>query len=147
MLARRINDLLNDLQQLDRAPRGEAILDAFTRHTAFDSGAVYLREGTDTLLHLAAKSGQTVAPEILETDPPSDLVTIGDRVLIPLRTQREHLGLIELTGAVAGSEEDLDLLRAAAMFLCAVMTNQRLTQEAREGDFQLKYRLWELESL
>src|SRR5439155_16445363 len=42
---------------------------------------------------------------------------------------------------------DLDLVRVAAAFLSTVMMNQRLAQEAREGDFQLKYRLWELESL
>ena len=32
-------------------------------------------------------------------------------------------------------------------FLSTVIANQRLMQETREGDFQLKYRLWELESL
>src|SRR6266699_956065 len=41
----------------------------------------------------------------------------------------------------------LDLLRAAAAFVGTLVANQRLSQEAREGDFQLKYRLWELESL
>src|SRR5205814_4585769 len=45
------------------------------------------------------------------------------------------------------SDDDLKMLRAAGTFLGTLMTNQRMAQEAREGDFQLKYRLWELESL
>ncbi|HEV2722922.1 MAG TPA: SpoIIE family protein phosphatase, partial [Thermoanaerobaculia bacterium] len=45
------------------------------------------------------------------------------------------------------SDEELQMLLTAGTFLGTLMNNQRLTQEAREGDFQLKYRLWELESL
>ncbi len=145
-MVRRFAEFLHDLQQLDRtAARGEAILNAFTRHTPFEEGAVYLRD-RDSTLRLAAKSQQFVAPEILDREPPSDVIASPDRVLVPLRSGREHLGVLALTGA-AYSDEDLDLLRAAAAFLSTMIANQRLTQEAREGDFQLKYRLWELESL
>lgn len=145
-LARRLNDFLHELQQLERAPRGEAILDAFTRHTPFNSGAVYLRDGREGSMKLVAQCGH-VAPEILDREPPADLISVGDRVLIPLRTPREHLGMIELSHGDDHSDDDLDLLRAAATFLSTLMANQLLAQEAREGDFQLKYRLWELESL
>jgi sigma-B regulation protein RsbU (phosphoserine phosphatase) len=45
------------------------------------------------------------------------------------------------------AEEDIAFARAAAVYLSTLISNQRLLQETREGDFQLKYRLWELESL
>src|SRR5438128_5852335 len=140
---RRLADFLVELQQA--AARGDAILDAFTRHTPFEGGAVYLRD-RDANLRLAAKSTQFVAPEIFADDPPRELVATADRVLVPLGSGRDHLGLLALTGGKY-SEEDLDLLRAAAAYVGTLVANQRLSQEMREGDFQLKYRLWELESL
>jgi len=145
-LVRRLADFLHDLQQLERnAARGDAILDAFTRHTPFASGALYLRD-RDAILRLAAKSQQFVAPEILADDPPSEVIAANDRILVPLRSGREHLGLLALSGGDY-SDDDLDLLRAAAAYVGTLVDNQRLSQEMREGDFQLKYRLWELESL
>src|SRR5258706_8968053 len=39
------------------------------------------------------------------------------------------------------------MLHAAGSFAASLLSNHRLSQEMREGDFQLKYRLWELESL
>ncbi len=146
-IVRRVVDFLHDLQQLERSPRGEGVLDVFTRHTPFSSGALYLRDGKEGALRLAAKCGRSHAPELFDSEPPDDLVAAADRILVPLRHHREHLGLLSLSSADGHTEEDLDLLRAAAAFLSSHMTNQRLTQEMREGDFQLKYRLWELESL
>lgn len=147
-LARRFTELLDDLQRIEksRGDAGSVILDAFTRHTPFRSGAVYLRETRETPLRLAAKTQQIVAPEILDGEPPAEMVVFSDHVLVPLRTAREHLGLVKLAAADA-SEEDIDILRAAAAYVSTLITNQRLTNEMREGDFQLKYRLWELESL
>ncbi len=146
LLVRRFADFVHDLQQLERtSARGDAILAAFTRHTPFEGGAVYLRD-RDANMRLAAKSQQFVAPEILADDPPVEIVAAADRILVPLRNGRDHLGLLALTGGEY-SEDDLDLLRAAAAFVGTVVANQRLSQEMREGDFQLKYRLWELESL
>lgn len=146
LLVRRFADFLHDLQQLERsAPRGDAILDAFTRHTPFEGGAVYLRD-RDAILRLAARTQQFVAPEILDDEPPAELIANSDRVLVPLRAGRENLGLLAFASCDY-SPEDLDVVRAAATFLGTVMANQRLSQEMREGDFQLKYRLWELESL
>ncbi|PYQ50747.1 MAG: hypothetical protein DMF59_09980 [Acidobacteria bacterium] len=145
-LVHRFAEFLHDLQQLERTvARGDAILDAFTRHTPFDGGAVYLRD-RDASLRLAAKTQQFLAPEILDREPPSELIAGTDRVLVPLRSGREHLGVLALTGGEY-SEDDLEVVRAAAAFIATVIANQRLSQEAREGDFQLKYRLWELESL
>lgn len=144
--ATRFNEFLRDLQQLERAAsRHEALLDPFIRHTGFDAGALYLRDARDPVLRLAAKSGQCVAPEILEGDLPAELTASSEHTLVPLRTSREPLGVVRLLGTP--NEEDLDVVRAAAAFASAVITNQRLAQEMREGDFQLKYRLWELESL
>src|SRR5438445_3554284 len=145
-IVRRFAEFLHDLQQLEgTVARGDAILDAFTRHTPFDGGAVYLRD-RDASLRLAAKTQQFVAPEILDREPPSELIAGTDRVLVPLRSGREHLGVLALTGGEY-SEDDLEVVRVGAAFVATVIANQRLSQEAREGDFQLKYRLWELESL
>jgi phosphoserine phosphatase RsbU/P len=148
---RRFADFLLELQQLDRASIGSQaprILEAFTRHTSFDIGALYLRDGRDTPLRLCAKGQQFVAPEIL--DRSGDLQLDGPaHLLLPLRSQREDLGVLALVrrGDDEPSDDDVAVVRAAADYLSTLISNQRLLQEAREGEFQLKYRLWELESL
>jgi sigma-B regulation protein RsbU (phosphoserine phosphatase) len=145
-IVRRFAEFIHDLQLLERTvAHGDAILDAFTRHTPFEEGAIYLRD-RDAHLRLVAKSPRFVAPEILDRDPPTELIAGNDRVLVPLRSGRENVGVLALTGGEY-SEEDLEVLRTAGAFVATVISNQRLSQEAREGDFQLKYRLWELESL
>jgi phosphoserine phosphatase RsbU/P len=152
-LVHRFADFLHDLQQLDKAApatQGRVILDAFTRHTPFAIGAIYLRDGrgAETQMRLAAKSGHCVAPEILDPQArPEDAVTPCPAVVVPLQTSRERIGVLALSTDGDTNEEDVALVRAAAAFLSTMITNQRLLQETREGDFQLKYRLWELESL
>jgi len=135
-------DFLNDLQQLERAAsgaQGPLILEAFTRHTPFDAGAVWLRDPRGEALRLAAKCGDVNVDDVFDRDLPG-------MVMVPIRTSKDSLGVVALAGEQA-SDEELQMLRAAGTFLGTLMNNQRLTQEAREGDFQLKYRLWELESL
>lgn len=137
-------DFLHDLQQLEKAAfpsQGPLILDAFTRHTPFDEGAVWLREARGGGMRLAAKSQSCVAPEILDDDATPD-----GRVVVAIRSNKDHFGVVALLGDQA-SDEDLQMLKAAGAYLATVLNNQRLSQEMREGDFQLKYRLWELESL
>jgi sigma-B regulation protein RsbU (phosphoserine phosphatase) len=146
----RFADFLQDLQQLERASLpGQAakILDAFVRHTPFEVGALYLRETRESSMRLAAKSQQCVAPEILDGASAETSVEPRPQVVVPLRTHREDLGVLALSRADGASDDDVALVRAAADFLSTLMANQRLLQETREGDFQLKYRLWELESL
>ena len=155
-LVHRFVDFLHDLQQLERATlgaQGPLILEAFTRHTPFDAGAVWLREPRGAAMRLAAKSDACDAAELLEHDVSADISTTAflpleprPRVVIPIRTSKDYFGVVALSGEQA-SDEDLQMLRAAGTFLGTLMNNQRLAQEAREGDFQLKYRLWELESL
>ena len=49
LLVRRFAEFVHDLQQLERmASRGDAILDAFCRHTPFEQGAIYLRDRDST---------------------------------------------------------------------------------------------------
>ena len=142
--------LIDELQQLERgslASQGASILDAFTRHTRFDSGVLYLRENRGAEFRLAAKSQQCVAPEILAGDAASMLQPTPSLIL-PLQSHRESVGLLALCATTPDtSDEDLTFARAGATFLSTLITNQRLMAETREGDFQLKYRLWELESL
>jgi sigma-B regulation protein RsbU (phosphoserine phosphatase) len=149
--AHRFAEFVHELQQLERAGlagQGLQILDAFSRHTSFDLGALYLRDGRGSELKLAAKSHLFVAPEILDgQNRAEDSCEPVPAVVVPLQSQREALGLLALATTQESSEEDVALVRAGAAFLSTMMTNQRLLQETREGDFQLKYRLWELESL
>src|SRR5687768_10422262 len=145
---RRFADFVHELQQLERGSitaQGPTILDAFARHTPFGDGALYLRESRGTPLRLAAKSQQCVAPEILDGRA-EDFVSPVPSVVVPLQSQREAVGVLALYSDGA-SDADLAFARAAGAFLSTLITNQRLLAETREGDFQLKYRLWELESL
>jgi sigma-B regulation protein RsbU (phosphoserine phosphatase) len=140
---------LNDLQQLERSPiasQGSLILDAFTRHTRFDAGALYLRESRGSELRLAAKSQHCVAPEILD-GAAEDLLQPAPAVVVPLQSHREAVGVLALVARESVDDDDVAFARAGAAFVSTLITNQRLLQETREGDFQLKYRLWELESL
>jgi sigma-B regulation protein RsbU (phosphoserine phosphatase) len=149
----RFAELLSELQQLEKASlaaQGPMILDAFARHTRFGDGALYLREGRTSGMRLAAKSLRGVAPEILELDMRAeDALDPIPALVIPLQSQREAVGLLALwlSDDADQLDDDVPFVRAAAAFLSTLITNQRLMQETREGDFQLKYRLWELESL
>jgi len=148
----RFAEFVHELQQLERTPiaaQGARILDAIARHTRFDSGALYLRDGRGSDLRLAAKSLQCVAPEILQGGSAEELVVPSPAVVVPLQSHREDMGLLALSTPDIDDamEDDVAFVRAGAAFLSTIIANQRLMQETREGDFQLKYRLWELESL
>ena len=137
-------ELLSELQQIERVPAADhapLILGAFARHTSFDGGAIYLRETRDAPLRLAAVRS-IEAPAVLSDDQS----LASARLLVPLRTTRDQLGMLALSGEAA-TDEDVRAASAAATYVATLMANQRLLQETREGDFQLKYRLWELESL
>lgn len=147
----RFADFVSELQQMEKtsiAAQGPLILDAFARHTRFDNGVLYLRDGRGPALRLAAKSAKCVAPDILEVWAEDALVP-SPAVVVPLQSHREAVGVLALsTEAIDDSmDDDVAFVKAAAAFLSTIITNQRLMQETREGDFQLKYRLWELESL
>jgi phosphoserine phosphatase RsbU/P len=148
----RLAEFLTDLQQLERAAvssQGSIILDAFAKHTEFQVGAIYLRDGRDTALRLAAKGHDCAAPDTLEHFSAAMSLQPVPQIVVPIRSQREDHGLLTLTGADAAgpSTDEVAFAHAAAAFVGTIMTNNRLLQETREGDFQLKYRLWELESL
>jgi phosphoserine phosphatase RsbU/P len=149
----RFAEFVHELQELEKASiigQGSQILDCFARHTRFDSGALYFRDPRGPQLRLAAKSHQIVAPEILDGESfAQDALLPSPAIVVPLQSYRESIGLLALsTEAIDDSmEEDVAFVKTAAAFLSTLITNQRLLQETREGDFQLKYRLWELESL
>ena len=147
----RFAEFVHELQQLEKgsiSTQGPLILDAFARHTRFDTGALYLRDARGTELRLAAKSMQCVAPDILASDVHVALQPVPN-VVVPLQSQREPVGILALSTELMDDafDDDVAFVRAGAAFLSTLIANQRLLQDAREGDFQLKYRLWELESL
>ncbi|HET7711856.1 MAG TPA: SpoIIE family protein phosphatase [Thermoanaerobaculia bacterium] len=156
-LVQNLAAFLQDLRGSERvtaANHGQAILNAFIRHTPFRSGAVYVREKGDSALRLSA-SERCSAPDALPADAPYDISILSGlpidprpQAVVPVRIQAELTALIALSKDGADvTEDDLELLSAVEAFLGAVMSNHRLLLETREGDFQLKYRLWELESL
>ena len=168
--------LLHQLQQVERAvPRdlggvraqGEIILRAFIRYASFDRGAVYFSSASDETLRLASRSEDWRVPEEIRWQIPGDVMHIANDAtrfealeglgsfdprpdaLIPLCRGEACLGFIALQGGPPPGDpgdEEL-LLRAIASYLSTILSHQRMTSEMREGDFQLKYRLWELESL
>lgn len=152
-----LSDLLHDLRQLEKAAavhHGPLIVEAFRRHTPFETEAVYLRDGE--AMRLVAKSQDCEAPDTIDPAFPDEIFTDSilplrppPHVVLPIRGVRDSVGLVALmkSGGIPASEGDLEFLRTAGAFLSMVLANHRLLQEMREGDFQLKYRLWELESL
>jgi phosphoserine phosphatase RsbU/P len=141
-----LSDFLHDLRQIEKAApaqHGTLILEAFRRHTSFANGAVYFRERD--ALRLAAKSESCDAPALWGAGALAG-GGAGAPLILALRAHRDDFGIVALT-ADSVSDGDLELARTAEAFLGTVIANHRLMQETREGDFQLKYRLWELESL
>ena len=140
----RFSELLSDLQQIERGrsdgsllAHGDVILSAFTRHTTFDAGAVWLRDMREGPMRLVASTPRYAAPEVIEAELPGDVVVAPDvrrallgvelepHVLVPLRSAREQLGLLALfrDDHVETTDDELELLRGAATFLSALMTN------------------------
>ncbi|HEU4887773.1 MAG TPA: hypothetical protein VFV49_07810, partial [Thermoanaerobaculia bacterium] len=123
MPVRRFADFLSDLQLLEKASiaaQGPLILDAFARHTRFDTGALYLREGRNPGLRLAAKSDRCVAPEILDVDMRAeDAVLPQPAVVVPLQGHRESVGVLVLSTEALDDllDDDVAIVRAAAAFV------------------------------
>ncbi|HVR43845.1 MAG TPA: SpoIIE family protein phosphatase [Thermoanaerobaculia bacterium] len=168
--AQKFSALVADLQGIDGASRelgahsqGEAILGAFIRHAGYCDGAVWLECASGEGLRLAAASpgiepaatlSAAVPDEIVErTFDPESLEAAaahlpGAHTLVPLRHHDRVIGLIALRREREEPlEGTIELLRAAASFVTALLTAKRMADEVREGNFQLKVRLWELESL
>lgn len=169
--AERFSDFLADLQKIDRvATRNEAalrehgrqILDAFVRHTDSSGGAIYLSADADDAFLLVANTPNLTAPRIYDGPIPDDVADCDGaqsraypfhffepnaQILVPLRQSRDNIGLLALHRDHASAASNVDLIRAASSFAAAMLRNQQMASEVREGEFQLKYRLWELESL
>jgi sigma-B regulation protein RsbU (phosphoserine phosphatase) len=172
--AEKFNHFLRDVEALGRgALRGEnpltsqaeVILSAFVRHTGAAGGAVYMHRDTPAGYQLVVKSDLITAPDTFDGPVPLDVVdrSIDDSAvilcplsaamtphadtLVPIRQSKEHFGLIALARHREEGVPDLELLRAASNYVGALISNQRMATEVKEGEFQLKYRLWELESL
>src|SRR5258708_33755708 len=93
-------DLLSDLHQLEKTAatsHGSLILDAFIRHTPFDDGAVYLRDGREAHLRLAAKSQHCQAPELILPDGEL-LLEPAPHAVLPLRSAKERHGVVAPNG-------------------------------------------------
>src|ERR1041384_7678627 len=132
---RRFADFLTELQQLEKASiaaQGPLILEAFARHTRFDGGALYLRDGRNSGLRLAAKSMSCVAPEILEIDiRAEDALLPSPAVVVPLQSHREAVGVLALSTEIIhtdGLDDDVAFARAAGSYISTLLLNQRPTQ-------------------
>src|SRR5213592_2510757 len=106
-VATRFADFLHDLQQLEKASvhsHGNLILEAFTRHSPYDEGAVWLRDARGSGLRLAAKSQRCAAPEVIDSETALDAF-----LLVPIRTSKDDFGVVALSGENA-SDDDLRML-------------------------------------
>jgi sigma-B regulation protein RsbU (phosphoserine phosphatase) len=151
--------LLHDLAQIERphrsdntfTPQSKLILDAFVRHSGAEHGALYLGSADDPVFQLAAKTELLTVPEQLgrpgDEEVADGAAMLGQErcMLVPIALTRGNEGFIALCGD--GAPDDPKLLHAASEYLTALTERRRMEVEMREGEFQLKYRLWELESL
>jgi sigma-B regulation protein RsbU (phosphoserine phosphatase) len=173
--AQKFSDLVGELQRIDRGSRdpetalrnqGNAILDAFLRHAGYTRGAVWLRPASNEALQLVARTPDLDGPpsfagmlppqildRFLQPEPFREFsllfrVAPEPHTLVPLLHHHQQIGIVAL-GREADEPDELsiEVLRAASSYVTVLLTMQRMADEAREGDFQLKYRLWELESL
>src|ERR1041385_4969477 len=107
-------ELLSELQQIEKVPAADhapLILGAFARHTPFDGGAIYLRETRDAPLRLAAV--RSIEAPAVFSDGQSLAMA---RLVVPLRTTRDQLGMLALSGATA-TDDDVRAASAAATYL------------------------------
>lgn len=166
---RQLSSVFQDLQQIGRnfprtdsglAAQGDVILDAFLKVAPFQWGAVYLKENREGTLRLAARSESQNPPDTVQLDIPDDLLVLPygtglaapiepvPHMLVPLRYSREQFGMVALGSPSSEAEEEtVHVLRTVASYLSAILESQRMATEIREGEFQQKYRLWELEAL
>ena len=173
--AQKFSDLVGELQRIDRGSRdpetalrhqGSAILDAFLRHAGYARGGVWLRPADSDPLQLVAQSpdlagplnfagllppqivDRALQPELFRELSASFPIEPEPHTFVPLMHHRQQLGFVALgRDQDEPSESAIDVLRAASSYVTVLLTMQRMADRAREGDFQLKYRLWELESL
>ena len=157
---------LRELQQVEQIParssdaqarQGRLIHDAFRAHCGFSEIAVYLGEPIDGAIPLTTASEPASVPLALREDQlktllhgaETDASTLvpGFRMILPLTSSRELLGAVALGGAPTGLEQDRELLATATSYVSALLATHRMAAEIKDGDFQLRYRLWELESL
>ncbi len=157
--------LFEELQAIEKiAPRAasaprrraETIREVLSRHIPFTRIAVYLDDSQRGELVLVASTEQSGMPEAIgrlsvvrepetvlrKCDPPADQV-------VPLASTKEVFGAILLGGGKLESmdENGRSSLRALGAFLSALLAASRLATEVRDGDFQMRLHLWELESL
>lgn len=157
--------LFEELQAIEKiAPRAasaprrraETIREVLSRHIPFSRIAVYLDDSQRGVLVLVAATEQSGMPEAIERpcvvrDPESVLRQcdpLADQV-VPLMSSKEVFGAIVLGGGKLESmdENGRSSLRALGAYLSALLAASRLATEVRDGDFQMRLHLWELESL
>ncbi|MFA6956607.1 MAG: SpoIIE family protein phosphatase [Thermoanaerobaculia bacterium] len=156
--------LFDELQAIEKiAPRAasasrrraETIREVLSRHLPYSRIGVYFDDSQRGELVLAAAIGSGL-PDALERlcvvrepgsvlqqcDPPADY-------LVPLASSKEVFGALVLGGgsAQALDENGRSSLRALGAYLSALLAASRLATEVRDGDFQMRLQMWELESL
>src|SRR5436309_72878 len=116
-LATRFADFLHDLQQPEKAAvhaHGSLILEAFTRHSPYDEGAVWLREARGSGLRLAALLRREGAS--FKAYRAFGEVEIGDELLREIAAKGEAVSLDDGTIVavpIKGNNEIIGVLAAA----------------------------------
>jgi phosphoserine phosphatase RsbU/P len=156
-------ELFHQLQEIERVPfrgpgaaqrLGSLVRKVLFDHLPLEAVSVYLVEGEAASASLAAGEGR--GPQGIETSDLADPVRRAEiaglfdppmHAVVPIATSRETLGALAIRGLKALGEGDVEAIRAIGSFLAAYLSASRMASEIREGDFQLRYHLWELESL
>jgi len=155
-------ELFQQLQEIEKVPfrgpgapqrLGSLVREVLLSHLPLEAVSVYVSGEAGSLTHVA---GEAAGPESIEiallADPQerASLAAAFDPVMhsiVPISSAKETFGALAIRGANELTEADLDALRAIGTFLAAFLSASRMATEIREGDFQLRYHLWELESL
>lgn len=155
-------ELFRQLQEIERVPfrgpgaaqrLGTLVRSVLLEQLPLESVSVYIA-GESGLAALAAGEGrgpQTIEMSIL-ADPAGRTALAGSfdppmHAVVPIATARETLGALAVRGSQDLAASDAEALGAIGSFLAAFLSVSRMASEIREGDFQLRYHLWELESL
>jgi sigma-B regulation protein RsbU (phosphoserine phosphatase) len=155
-------ELFQQLQEIEKVPfrgpgaaqrLGSLVREVLLSRLPIEAVTIYLPVAPGTLSRVA---GDDDGPDTLDPSALSDPSTREEllgvfappmHALIPIAGAKETLGALAVRGRSELDAGDRDALGAVGAFLSAFLSASRMATEIREGDFQLRYHLWELESL
>lgn len=155
-------ELFHELQEIERVPfrgpgatqrLGSLVREVLLARLPLEDVAVFVCEDAGKVIRVA---GEAAGPDAIDSGSLSDAKRRGEialefrppmHLVVPIAGAKETFGALAVRGRQALDGADEEALRAVGSFLAAFLSASRMASEIREGDFQLRYHLWELESL